>query len=67
MFQDKYMVLLKHYLESEFAFTYAQEYLVALQDMLADLKTLSEAYTSFIYNVNPTEIEPLLLEVFNLK
>lgn len=65
--QDKYIILLKHYLESEFSFTYAQDYLVAIQDMLRDLKTLGEAYTTVIYSVNPTEIEPLLLEVFNLK
>ena len=65
--QDKYIILLKHYLESEFAFSFAQDYMVALQDMLGDLKTLGEAYTTVIYNVNPTEIEPLLLEVFNLK
>ena len=65
--QDKYIILLKHYLESEFAFSFAQDYMVALQDMLVDLKTLGEAYTTVIYNVNPTEIEPLLLEVFNLK
>ncbi|XP_076471807.1 nuclear receptor subfamily 1 group I member 3-like isoform X2 [Babylonia areolata] len=65
--QDKYIILLKHYLESEFAYTFAQDYMVALQDMLGDLKTLGEAYTTVIYNVNPAEIEPLLLEVFNLK
>lgn len=65
--QDKYIILLKHYLESEFSYTFAQEYLVAIQDMLGDLKMLGEAYTTIIYNVNPTEIEPLLLEVFNLK
>ncbi|KAK7500699.1 hypothetical protein BaRGS_00007943 [Batillaria attramentaria] len=65
--QDKYIILLKHYLESEFSFTFATEYLVAIQDMLSDLKMLGEAYTTIIFNVNPTEIEPLLLEVFNLK
>nr|KAG5709407.1 hypothetical protein BaRGS_029256 [Batillaria attramentaria] len=61
--QDKYIILLKHYLESEFSFTFATEYLVAIQDMLSDLKMLGEAYTTIIFNVNPTEIEPLLLEV----
>lgn len=65
--QDRYILLLKHYLESEFSFSFSQDYFLAIQDMLGDLKSLGEAYTTVIYNANPTEIEPLLLEVFNLK
>ncbi|XP_029649686.1 nuclear hormone receptor HR96 isoform X2 [Octopus sinensis] len=65
--QDHYITLLKHYLESEFSFSYAKEILPFLLQKLADLKDLSEEHSKILLQVNPTQIEPLMLEVLNLK
>ncbi|GAB1607658.1 nuclear hormone receptor HR96-like [Argonauta hians] len=65
--QDHYITLLKHYLESEFSFCYAKEMLPFLLQKLADLKELSEEHSKILLQVNPMQIEPLMLEVLNLK
>ncbi|XP_067657020.1 vitamin D3 receptor B-like [Haliotis asinina] len=65
--QDKYLVLLKHYLESVFSFTYAKEYFVAISQKLNELKGISDGHAKVLLQVNPLEIEPLMLEVLNLK
>ena len=65
--QDKYLVLLKHYLEAEFSFTKGQEYFATLMQKIADMKPLSECHTKVLLQVTPGDIEPLMLEVLNLK
>nr|KAG5695804.1 hypothetical protein BaRGS_013402 [Batillaria attramentaria] len=65
--QDKYISLLKHYLESEYSFEYAQEYFVAVLDKLSELKSLSDRHSRILLQVNPSQIEPLMLEILNLK
>jgi nuclear receptor subfamily 1 group I len=65
--QDKYVSLLKHYLEAKFSFEFAQEYFVAILSMQAELKALSDQHSRILLQVNPSQIEPLMLEVLNLK
>ena len=65
--QDKYLVLLKHYLEAEFSFMKGQDYFATLMQKIADMKQLNEYHTKVLLQVNPSDIEPLMLEVLNLK
>ena len=65
--QDKYLVLLKHYLEAEFSFTKGQEYFATLMQKIADMKQLNDCHTKILLQVNPCDIEPLMLEILNLK
>ena len=65
--QDKYINLLKHYLEAEFSFEFAQEYFVAILEKMSVLKSLSDQHSRILLQVNPSQIEPLMLEVLNLK
>lgn len=65
--QDKYISLLKHYLEAEYSYDFAQEYFVAVLDKLSELKGLSDHHSRILLQVNPSQIEPLMLEVLNLK
>ncbi|KAL8587037.1 hypothetical protein ACOMHN_023427 [Nucella lapillus] len=65
--QDKYIVLLKHYLESKFSFEYAQHYLVGILEKMYDLQKLSDQHSRIMLQVNPSQIEPLMLEILNLK
>lgn len=65
--QDQYIILLKHYFESCFSYEFAKEYYVSALDRLCDLKALSEEHASVLLQVNPVDIEPLMLEVLNLK
>ncbi|XP_064604022.1 nuclear hormone receptor HR96-like isoform X2 [Liolophura sinensis] len=65
--QDKYVILLKHYLESEFSYSHAKELHPQLLLKIAELKGLSEEHAKVLLQVNPHQIEPLLLEIFNLK
>ncbi|CAG5133648.1 unnamed protein product [Candidula unifasciata] len=65
--QDQYIILLKHYFESCFSYEFAKEYYVSALDRLCDLKALSEEHANVLLQVNPVDIEPLMLEVLNLK
>ena len=65
--QDKYINLLKHYLEAEYSFEFAQEYFVAILEKMSVLKSLSDQHSRILLQVNPSQIEPLMLEVLNLK
>lgn len=65
--QDKYLILLKHYLEAEFSYTKGQEYFATLMQKIADMKQLNDCHAKILLQVNPGDIEPLMLEVLNLK
>ncbi|KAL5017489.1 hypothetical protein ScPMuIL_007078 [Solemya velum] len=65
--QDKYIILLKHYMESIWTFEYARDYYPFVLQKIAELKGLSEEHASVLLQVNPNKIEPLMLEVLNLK
>ncbi|GFR58101.1 nuclear hormone receptor HR96-like isoform X2 [Elysia marginata] len=65
--QDRYLILLKHYFESIYSYEFAKEYYVSALDRLCDLKVLSEQHAQVLLQVNPVDVEPLMLEVLNLK
>ncbi|XP_059154197.1 nuclear hormone receptor HR96-like [Physella acuta] len=65
--QDRYILLLKHYLESKFSYEFAKEYYVSALDRICDLRALSEEHAKVLLQVNPIDVEPLMLEVLNLK
>ena len=57
-----------HY-SGPFTFNYLspQNYYVSAMDRLCDLKLLSEEHAKVLLQVNPIDVEPLMLEVLNLK
>lgn len=65
--QDKYIVLLKHYLEWEFSYMNARKMFAETMSIIADIKQVTEAHNTIILQANPMEIEPLMLEVLDLK
>lgn len=65
--QDKYIILLKHYMESIWTFEFARDYYPFVLQKISELKGLSEEHASVLLQVNPNKIEPLMLEVLNLK
>lgn len=65
--QDKYIILLKHYLEWEFSYINARDIFANLLNIIADMKRVSDAHNSIILQANPADIEPLMLEVLDLK
>ncbi|XP_045190621.2 nuclear hormone receptor HR96-like [Mercenaria mercenaria] len=65
--QDKYIILLKHYLEWEFSYPVAKHVFAKLLAIIADMKRISDAHNAIILQANPSDIEPLMLEVLDLK
>ncbi len=65
--QDKYLVLLKHYLESKYTYIRAAEMYPQLMSKLKELKELAEIHGKYLLDVNPSEIEPIMLEILDLK
>lgn len=63
--RDKYLQLLKHYLESQVSYTYADAYLQFLREKLADLKVLAEKMT-LMFKEWTALIQPLMIEVLSL-
>ena len=65
--QDKYLVLLKHYLESKYMYDRAAEMFPQLMSKMKELKEVAEDHGKYLLDVNPTEIEPIMLEILDLK
>lgn len=65
--QDRYCILLKHYMESTYSFRAAQDMFPAILQRLSEMKKYSEEHGKILLHVNPREIEPMLLEVFDIK
>ena len=65
--QDKYVILLKHYLESEFSYSNAKYLFAKILTTVADMKQICDAHNTIILQANPADIEPLMLEVLDLK
>ena len=62
--KDKYMVLLKHYLESQFSFLHADRYLVEIMEQILDLQQLGQSSMSF-YKHFSSHFRPLVAEVLS--
>ncbi|KAH3706603.1 hypothetical protein DPMN_065991, partial [Dreissena polymorpha] len=65
--QDKYLILLKHYLEWKFSYIQCAAVFTQIINLISEMKNLSDVHYAIILRANPSEIEPLMLEVFNLK
>ena len=65
--QDRYLVLLKHYLESKYTYLRAADMFPQLISKMKELKELAEVHGRVLLDVNPNEIEPIMLEILDLK
>ena len=65
--QDKYLTLLKHYLEAKYSFTNANTMFGQLMSKLMELKQLAEIHGKYLLDLNPNDIEPIMLEILDLK
>ncbi|KAK7110570.1 hypothetical protein V1264_014419 [Littorina saxatilis] len=61
--KDKYLLLLKHYLESEFSYSHAGRYLVELMALLEDMHNLRHKVMGF-YKQFSSFFRPLVAEFF---
>ncbi|KAL8598364.1 hypothetical protein ACOMHN_047685 [Nucella lapillus] len=61
--QDKYLVLLKHYLQSEFSYLHASRYLAELMALLEDMHNLHHKIV-FFYKKFSSFFRPLISEFF---
>ena len=65
--QDKYLVLLKHYLESNYGYGRAAQIFPDLMAKLKELKELAEVHSKYLLDLNPSDVEPIMLEILDLK
>jgi len=65
--QDKYLLILKHYIEYKFGYQVAAQMFPELVHKLKELKELAEIHGKYLLNINPREIEPIMLEILDLK
>lgn len=65
--QDKYIILLKHYLEWHFSYVSSRKLFCCVIQLLLELKEVSDAHNAIILQANLQDIEPLMLEVLDLK
>ena len=63
--RDKYLLLLKHYLESQVSYEHADQYLDHLKEKLAELNSLGQEMTDMFKEWTGL-IQPLMLEVLSL-
>lgn len=63
--QNKYLILLKHYLESQYSFSESKEYFALILQKSRELRTLAIAFTEVLVNTDPQQIDPLTKEVYN--
>nr|KAG5699025.1 hypothetical protein BaRGS_025419 [Batillaria attramentaria] len=62
--KDRYLILLKHHLESEFSFLHADRYLNELMEILVDVRQLGQTMMEF-YRQYSHMFKPLLTEIFS--
>ncbi len=65
--QDKYLILLKHYLEARYSYQKAAEMYPQLLFKIKELKELGEGHGKYLLHIDPTKIEPIMLEILDLK
>lgn len=67
VFQNAYYYLLRRYLESIYPGCEAKSTFLKLIQKITELHKLNEELVNVYVNVNPSEVEPLLIEIFDLK
>lgn len=65
--QDRYLVLLKHYLEAKYTYLRTAEMFPQLLNKIRELNTLAEVHGKILLEINPEEIEPIMLEILDIK
>lgn len=64
--RDKYVILLRHYLESLYSYRYSDKYLMALQANLAFYREVAQDKRHLVKKLFPGISNQLLLEVYDL-
>jgi len=64
---DKYLLLLRHYLEWKFSYNEAPKVFREVINLIGEIKEVSEVHNAIILSANPDQIEPLMLEILDLK
>ncbi|XP_013392882.1 nuclear hormone receptor HR96 isoform X3 [Lingula anatina] len=65
--QDRYLTLLKHYFEAKFSYREARRMYPAVLSILDEMKMFTEEHGRVLLHVNVDEIEPILLEIFDIR
>ncbi|KAG8188429.1 hypothetical protein JTE90_007997 [Oedothorax gibbosus] len=65
--QDTYYYLLRRYLNSKYSLCEANSIYLQLIQKIQELHNLNENHVRVYLDVNPKEVEPLLIEIFDLK
>ncbi|CAG0904949.1 unnamed protein product [Darwinula stevensoni] len=65
--QESYLYLLRRYLETKLVGCEARSQYLGLIRRMQDLRILNEKHVRVFLEVNPREVEPLLIEIFDLK
>ena len=65
--QDRYVVLLKHYLEARYSYARSADMFPQLMSKVKELKDFAELHGRCLVDIDPTEIEPIMLEILDLK
>lgn len=67
MLQYSYYYLLRRYLESIYPGCKARSTFIKLIQKVEELHQINENHIKFFLDLNPHDIEPLLIEIFDLK
>ncbi|VEL34066.1 unnamed protein product [Protopolystoma xenopodis] len=62
---DRYILLLKHYLEAKHGFSGGRVQLASVLTNLTELQCITENHGSVLMQLEPSKVDPLILEVFN--
>ncbi|CAG9759739.1 unnamed protein product [Ceutorhynchus assimilis] len=65
--QNSYYYLLRRYLESVYAGCEAKSIFLKLMQKIMELHKVNEELINVLLDVNPSQVEPLLIEIFDLK
>jgi nuclear receptor subfamily 1 group I len=65
--QNSYYYLLRRYLESVYAGCEARSVFLKLIQKISELHRLNDDLVRVYLDVNPKDVEPLLIEIFDLK
>lgn len=67
LFQNSYYYLLRRYLESVYPGCEAKSTFLKLIQKISELHKVNEEVINVYLDVNPSDVEPLLIEIFDLK
>ncbi|XP_064631372.1 nuclear hormone receptor HR96-like isoform X2 [Lineus longissimus] len=65
--QERYSILLNHYLESKLPYGQARSVYPKLLMKLVDIRNLNEEHSAILVKVNPEGIQPLMIELLDLR